>query len=121
MVHEGVYVSLVLRDLILLMIKCVALRLNTIVPGTFRSACKDTILPLGGGENGQSPVFVKAGTIVSTFFGALHARRDIWGDDRLEYNPDRWTKLRPGAWDYLPFSGGPRICLGRKSLTQMQI
>lgn len=76
----------------------VALRLNTIVPGTFRSACKDTVLPVGGGDDGQSPILVEAGTIVSIFTGAMHTRRDIWGEDCLEYSPDRWENLRPGAW-----------------------
>jgi cytochrome P450 len=26
--------------------------------------------------------------------------------------PDRWLNFQPGAYEYLPFSAGPRVCLG---------
>lgn len=45
----------------------------------------------------------------------MHRRTDIYGPDALEFKPERWETLRPG-WGYLPFNGGPRICLGRMSL-----
>jgi cytochrome P450 len=43
----------------------------------------------------------------------MHHRRDIYGDDADEFRPERWETLRPG-WEYLPFNGGPRICLGQQ-------
>lgn len=47
---------------------------------------------------------------------AMHRRKDIYGEDALEFRPERWgdgSKIGRG-WEYLPFNGGPRICLGRK-------
>jgi cytochrome P450 len=43
----------------------------------------------------------------------MHRRRDIYGPDADEFRPERWEKLRPG-WGYLPFNGGPRICVGQQ-------
>ena len=44
----------------------------------------------------------------------MHRREDLYGSDAAEFRPERWETIRPG-WEYLPFNGGPRICLGRKS------
>jgi cytochrome P450 len=47
---------------------------------------------------------------------AMHRREDIFGPDAAEFRPDRWAPkegLRPG-WGYLPFNGGPRICIGQQ-------
>jgi cytochrome P450 len=43
----------------------------------------------------------------------MHRRKDLYGPDADEYKPERWENLRPG-WEYLPFNGGPRICLGQQ-------
>jgi len=85
-----------------------------VVPGNTREAACDTILPVGGGEDGRSPIFVKKGTPIFYNVFAMHRREDIFGADANEYRPERWDGLRPG-WGFLPFNGGPRICLGRKS------
>jgi cytochrome P450 len=91
----------------------IALRLYPVVPGNTREAACDTTLPYGGGLDGLSPVFVKKGTPVFYNLYAMHRRQDIFGVDADEYVPERWDGLRPG-WGFLPFNGGPRICLGRK-------
>jgi cytochrome P450 len=83
------------------------------VPGNSRVAFKDTVIPVGGGPDGKSPVFVPAGTIVGYWPYAMHRRTDIYGPDAEEFKPERWERLRPG-WEYLPFNGGPRICLGQQ-------
>lgn len=44
---------------------------------------------------------------------AMHRRPDYYGQDFNEFRPERWETLRPG-WEYLPFNGGPRICLGQQ-------
>jgi cytochrome P450 len=46
-------------------------------------------------------------------FHGMHRRKDLFGPDAREFRPERWDKLRPG-WEYIPFSGGPRICLGQQ-------
>ncbi|KIV90973.1 hypothetical protein PV10_05571 [Exophiala mesophila] len=90
-----------------------SLRLMPVVPGNSRDAIVDTVLPLGGGPDGKSPVFVPKGTVVSYSPWSMHRREDFYGPDALEFIPERWETLRPG-WEYLPFNGGPRICVGQQ-------
>ncbi|KAF1732505.1 Cytochrome P450 52A3-B [Beauveria bassiana] len=78
-----------------------------------RTAARDTILPTGGGPNGTSPVFVPKGTGVTFSAWAMHRRKDFYGPDALEFCPERWATQRHG-WDYIPFGGGPRICIGQR-------
>lgn len=89
------------------------LRLNTVVPGNGRTALKDTTLPNGGGADGTKPIYMKKGTIIEYWIHVMHRRPDIWGPDAQEWKPERWEGKRPG-WEYLPFNGGPRICIGRE-------
>ncbi|KAK8863031.1 cytochrome P450, partial [Apiospora arundinis] len=89
------------------------LRLWPIVPLNGRQAICDTTLPVGGGPDGQSPVFVKKGQNIGFSTYAMHRRKDIWGPDADKFIPERWEDKRPG-WEYLPFNGGPRICIGQQ-------
>ena len=91
-----------------------ALRLYPVVPLNSRRAAKDTTLPLGGGPDGLSKVYVRKGEQIDYSVHVLHRRKDLWGPDAEEYKPERWAGRKPG-WEYLPFNGGPRICIGRKS------
>ncbi|KAL8726269.1 MAG: hypothetical protein Q9166_006815 [cf. Caloplaca sp. 2 TL-2023] len=96
-----------------------SLRLHPVVPANSRQAVTDTILPVGGGEDGKSPVFVPYGAVVSYNIYAMHRRKDLYGEDADEFKPERWLDergkkgLRAG-WEYLPFNGGPRICIGQQ-------
>ncbi|KAK5308561.1 hypothetical protein LTR99_001537 [Exophiala xenobiotica] len=90
-----------------------SLRLMPVVPGNSREAIRDTILPLGGGPDGRSPMLVKKGEIVGYSPWSMHRREDYYGPDALEFKPERWETLRLG-WEYLPFNGGPRICVGQQ-------
>ncbi|KAJ3938586.1 alanine transaminase alt2 [Colletotrichum fioriniae] len=84
-----------------------------------RGTARDTTLPVGGGPDGKSPVFIPKGTAVRWSLFCLHRRKDLYGEDADEFRPERWEEMRP-SWDYLPFSGGPRICIGQQfALTQM--
>lgn len=89
------------------------LRLVPPVPFNHRFATKDTSIPSGGGPDGKSPVFVKKGMKVTYSVAVTHRRKDIWGEDAEEFRPERWHERKYG-WEFLPFNGGPRICLGRK-------
>lgn len=82
------------------------------MPANGRWANKNTVLPRGGGPDGLSPVFVPKGGLVNYHVWSMHRSKEIYGEDALEFNPDRWNKLRMG-WDYLPFNGGPRVCVGQ--------
>ena len=90
-----------------------ALRLNPVVPMNARMAIRDTVLPLGGGPDCKSPLFIPKGWQVGYSPYTLHRRADIYGPDAEEFRPERWETLRVG-WEYLPFNGGPRICLGQQ-------
>lgn len=90
-----------------------ALRLWPIVPANGRIAIRDTFLPLGGGPDGKSPVFVKKGQSVLYQPYVMQRRKDLYGADADDFKPERWETLRP-SWQYLPFNGGPRICIGQQ-------
>lgn len=45
---------------------------------------------------------------------AMHRRTDLWGSDARSFRPERWEENAKHGWEYLPFNGGPRICLGRE-------
>ncbi|KAJ6446821.1 molybdenum cofactor synthesis protein 2B [Purpureocillium lavendulum] len=96
-----------------------ALRLWAPVVTNMRTANRDTVLPRGGGPDGQAPLFVPKGTSVRFVLYSLHRRKDVYGDDAEEFRPERWDNLRM-SWEYVPFSGGPRICIGQQfALTMM--
>jgi cytochrome P450 len=72
-------------------------------------------LPVGGGPDGKSPMFVKKGTNVLFNLYSMHRREDVFGPNVDDFKPERWDGLRPG-WAYMPFNAGPRTCLGRESM-----
>ncbi|CVL02464.1 related to cytochrome P450 alkane hydroxylase [Fusarium mangiferae] len=90
-----------------------SLRLHPPVPSNGRMAYRDTILPHGGGPNGDHPIHVPKGSMVNYTVYAMHRRKDLYGQDAEEFRPERWESLRP-SWFFLPFNGGPRICLGQQ-------
>ena len=98
-----------------------SLRIHPVVPANRREAQEDTTLPLGGGTDGSAPLFIKKGSLVSWSVYTMHRRKDYYGEDADEFKPERWLDdpvtgrkgLRPG-WEYLPFNGGARICLGQQ-------
>ncbi|KAL1896320.1 hypothetical protein Sste5346_004704 [Sporothrix stenoceras] len=92
------------------------LRLYPSVPANTRDAVRDTVLPTGGGPDGQQPVLVHAGERVGYSVYAMHRRKDIYGEDADLFRPERWSEqhLQSVGWAYLPFNGGPRICLGQE-------
>jgi cytochrome P450 len=59
-------------------------------------------------------VKVKAGTGIFLSPWILHRHRRLW-DDPLRFDPDRFAPEMSAArprFAYLPFGGGPRICIG---------
>ncbi|KAJ4304620.1 hypothetical protein N0V90_000146 [Kalmusia sp. IMI 367209] len=94
-------------------------RLYPIVPTNSREALKDTVLPRGGGPDSTAPILVPKSALVAYHPYAMHRREDIYGEDTHSFDPTRWldderdgAPLRPG-WGYIPFSGGPRVCIGQ--------
>jgi cytochrome P450 len=91
------------------------LQLCSVVSFNSRCARRDTALPRGGGPDGTMPVFVPKGTEDNFSTYGLHLQKDLWGDDAEKFAPERWEKKRPGkTWQYVPFNGDPRICIGQQ-------
>ena len=94
------------------------LRLYPSVPINLRFANKATVMPRGGGPDGNAPVLIRKGMSLTYSPYHMHRRKDLWGDDALEFKPERWASLELTEakwikWAYLPFNGGPRVCLGK--------
>ncbi|KAL3491421.1 cytochrome P450 [Aspergillus germanicus] len=91
-------------------------RLYPSVPVNSRTAIRTTTLPTGGGPTGTSPILVRKGEAVGYCVYAMHRWKDIYGPDADEFRPERWEndELDNVGWGYLPFNGGPRVCLGQE-------
>ncbi len=94
------------------------LRLYPVVPVDGRKALKDTTLPTGGGPNGDKPIHIRKGVQVDYSVYVIQRRKDLWGEDADEFRPERWDGRKSG-WEYLPFNGGPRICIGQQVCTPL--
>lgn len=73
-----------------------SLRLNPPVPSNAREAARDTVLPVGGGPDGKSPIFVQKGTMLRYTVWTMQRRKDLFGDDAEEFRPERWENLKVG-------------------------
>jgi cytochrome P450 len=89
-----------------------------------RCAIRTTVLPTGGGPDRKSPVLIRRGQSLAYSVYSLHRRADLYGDDAEDFRPERWDEDLglyqdevTKNWGYLPFNGGPRICLGSKILS----
>ncbi|KAF2280400.1 cytochrome P450 alkane hydroxylase [Westerdykella ornata] len=95
------------------------LRLYPSVPVNTRTTVRTTMLPTGGGPDRKSPVLIPKGSAVAFSVYSMHRRPDLYGMDAELFRPERWDEDMPlqhnptnAKWGYLPFHGGPRICLG---------
>ena len=57
------------------------------------------------------PFAVSAGTPISVSILLLHHREDVYPDP-FAFRPERWLTHKPGTYDWIPFGGGIRRCLG---------
>jgi cytochrome P450 len=54
---------------------------------------------------------VEAGTPIAMSILLLHHREDIYPDP-FAFKPERWLGRKPGTYEWIPFGGGIRRCLG---------
>lgn len=63
---------------------------------------------------------IPAGTAVLPNIYLTHRRQDIYGDDVLDFKPERWLgegkKYKPT--EFMPFGGGRRACVGMNQARQ---
>jgi cytochrome P450 len=92
------------------------LRMAPVVPLNDRVSLRDTVLPRGGGPGRDQPMFVPKGTQILIPTYALAQRPDLWGPDSAKFRPERWTEKggRKFGFEFVPFGGGVRQCVGRK-------
>lgn len=114
------------------------LRLYPVVPFNVRLALHDTTLPRGGGPDGLSPVGILKDTPIGYSTLVMQRREDLYPSvstptsptsqtpltsalpEHLTFSPERWETWQPRPWQYIPFNGGPRICIGQQfALTEM--
>ncbi|KAH8754370.1 cytochrome P450, partial [Diaporthe sp. PMI_573] len=85
-----------------------------------REAKKDITLPVGGGPDGTQPVPVTKGQHIVYSVAGLQRNEAIHGGSAHSWDPARWEHWTPKAGEFLPYSIGPRTCLG-KVFGQFQI
>ncbi|KMT12085.1 hypothetical protein BVRB_5g100400 [Beta vulgaris subsp. vulgaris] len=94
------------------------LRLYPSVPEDSKHVVADDVLPDG--------TFVPAGSAVTYSIYSTGRMKFIWGEDCLEFRPERWlsldgTKMEwQDPFKFVSFNAGPRICLG-KDLAYLQM
>ncbi|KAI0633787.1 cytochrome P450 [Trametes polyzona] len=109
------------------------LRLHSAIGMLTRVAAKDDVIPLSEpftDRNGkvQHEIRIAKGNKVVVPILAVHRSKDIWGEDAMEFKPERWqappeaVAAIPGVWGHLlTFVGGPRACIGyRFSLVELK-
>lgn len=92
-------------------------RLYPQLPVNVRVTAKTTILPSGGGPDGNSPVLIRKGTGVGWSTYHMHRMASTFGLDANEFVPERWAdgELEKSVGiGYMNFHAWPRMCLGSK-------
>jgi len=93
------------------------LRLYPAVPFNSRTSTAPVVLPAA---NGGNPIYVPANIRVFYSVFLMHRRKDLWGPDAEEFDPDRFLDerlrkyLTPSPFIFSPFNAGPRICMGQQ-------
>ncbi|KAL8147051.1 alkane hydroxylase MAH1-like [Apium graveolens] len=98
---------------------CEALRLFPPVALEHKAPIGPDILPSGHQVNKDSKIVLS--------FYSMGRMENIWGDDCLEFRPERWITDKGGikhepSYKFPAFNAGPRTCLGKDmAFTQMKI
>ncbi|KAL9939420.1 hypothetical protein V8E36_001237 [Tilletia maclaganii] len=128
-IHSLPYLDAVMKEVI---------RLAPSITSTVRQASEDAIIPLSkaypkagkAGKKGETfdSVFIPKGAEIFIPIQVLQANPEIWGDDALEFKPERWFDLPATVQEaQLPgqlfaFLAGPRSCIGQRlAVSEMKI
>lgn len=99
-----------------------SLRLIPPVHSSLRVAMEDDVIPtsepvkLRDGTTVDGGIRIKQGTFVHVALEGMNMLRDVWGEDAIEFKPERWNNLpeavkqNPGIYGgMMTFSHGPRV------------
>ncbi|KAJ7974659.1 Cytochrome P450 family protein [Quillaja saponaria] len=96
-----------------------SLRLFPPVPYLHVCTINSDVLPSGYRINPKTKVFYS--------LYAMGRTQEIWGEDYLEFKPERWISEDGGikhipSYKFIAFNAGPRSCLGKDtSITEMKM
>ncbi|KAG2241486.1 hypothetical protein Bca52824_096530 [Brassica carinata] len=96
-----------------------SMRLYPPLPFNHKSPAKPDVLPSGHKVEANSKIVI--------CIYALGRMRSIWGEDALDFKPERWITdsgdLRhEPSYKFMAFNAGPRACLGKHlALSQMKM
>ncbi|PIL26672.1 cytochrome P450 [Ganoderma sinense ZZ0214-1] len=105
------------------------LRLYAPANVSFRQTKKDTVLPLSQPLRGvdgtmMSEIPITKGTVVLSNIPACNRNKAVWGEDALEWKPERWLQPLPKSVEeahvpgiyanLMTFLAGSRACIGFK-------
>ena len=100
------------------------LRLYPAVPINIRYATRDTTLSLDSPSHPLISVRRGDAVVYSPLF--MQRRADLYPPVSPQFPhpevfaPERWDHWTPTPWTYVPFNGGPRICIGQQfALTEI--
>ncbi|KIJ33556.1 hypothetical protein M422DRAFT_264483 [Sphaerobolus stellatus SS14] len=100
------------------------MRLHSAVPSTVRVATQDDVIPLSKPFTDKKghlrhEIVVKKGDRMFIPIICANQNVDVWGEDALEFKPERWLNLTDKVNDIpgvvpgiLSFIAGPRSCIG---------
>ncbi|KAF8331890.1 cytochrome P450 [Cantharellus anzutake] len=95
------------------------LRLFPPIPINCRTSKSACLIPGDRQTNGK-PFYIPSGNKLIFYLPiALQRRKDLWGDDADDFDPERWIDERVQKWTenpfvFIPFNAGPRVCLGQE-------
>ena len=109
------------------------LRVYPAVPSTVREAAQDLTIPVSTSFKDRygvehTHINIQKGDAVFIPILAINRFKEIWGEDSMEFRPERWDTLpetakdMPGVWGHLmTFIHGNRSCIGyRFALIEMK-
>src|SRR5947207_14985562 len=79
-----------------------------------------TYIPHRRKRTNSQPIAIPKGTPCNSSVFLMQRNPDLFGPTVDDFTPERWNQWTPVPWTYIPFNGGPRICLGQNfALTEI--